>query len=102
MTENGMVGCLHRLNGHEFEKTLGDSEEHGSRTCYSPWGCIESDTTERLNKMIVANLSWSIFSLSLFPWPMLFSKLHNSPFPYLRLEPVRIYILFFLIFYFNF
>ena len=26
MTENGMVGCLHRLNGHEFEKTLGDSK----------------------------------------------------------------------------
>ena len=53
-------------------------------------------------RMVVANLSQSIFSLSLFPWPMLFSKLHNSPFPHLRLEPVRIYILFFLIFYFNF
>ena len=50
VTENGMVGCLHRLSGHKFEKTLGDSEEHGSRTCYSPWGCKESDTTERLNK----------------------------------------------------
>ena len=48
MTENGMVGCLHRLNGHEFEKTLGDSEEHGSQTCYSPWCCKELDTTERL------------------------------------------------------
>ena len=44
MTENGMVGCLHRLNGHEFEKTLGDSEEHGSRTCYSPWNSPGQNT----------------------------------------------------------
>ena len=25
-----MVGWHHRLNGHEFEQTLGDSEGHGS------------------------------------------------------------------------
>ena len=25
--ENEMVGWHHRLNGHEFEQTLGDSEE---------------------------------------------------------------------------
>ena len=34
-----MVGWHHRLNGHEFERTLGDSEGQGSLECYSPWGC---------------------------------------------------------------
>ena len=29
-TENEMVECQHRLNGHEFEQTLGDSEEQRS------------------------------------------------------------------------
>ena len=35
--------------GHEFEQILGDSEEQGNLVCCSPWGCKESDTTERLN-----------------------------------------------------
>ena len=30
MTEDEMVGWHHRLNGHEFEQTLGDSERQGS------------------------------------------------------------------------
>ena len=29
-TEDEMVGWHHRLNGHEFEQTLGDSEEQGN------------------------------------------------------------------------
>ena len=44
-----MVGWHHRLNGHEFEPTPGDSEGQGSLACCSPWGHQESDTTERLN-----------------------------------------------------
>ena len=28
----------HQLNGHEFEKTPGDSEGQGSLAHYSPWG----------------------------------------------------------------
>ena len=32
-----MVGWHYRLNGHEFEQTLGDSEEQGSLACCSPW-----------------------------------------------------------------
>ena len=44
-----MVGLHHRLNGHEFEQTLGDSEGQGSLACCSPWGNKELDTTERLN-----------------------------------------------------
>ena len=38
VTENEMVGWHHRLNGHKFERTLGDSEEQGSLECWSPWG----------------------------------------------------------------
>ena len=32
-----MVGWHHRLNGHEFEQTLGDSEGQGSLARCSPW-----------------------------------------------------------------
>ena len=44
-----MVGWHHRLNGNEFEEALEDSNRQGSPLCYSPWGCKESDTSERLN-----------------------------------------------------
>ena len=37
MTEDEMVGWHHRLYGHGFEKTLGDSEGQGSLACCSPW-----------------------------------------------------------------
>ena len=46
MTEDEMVRCHHRLDGHEFEKALGVGVGHGSILCCSPWGCKESDTTE--------------------------------------------------------
>ena len=46
MAEDEMVGWHHRLNGHEFEKTLGDSEGQGSPACFSPWGRKESDMTK--------------------------------------------------------
>ena len=44
-TGNDMVGWHHWLNGHEFEKTPGDSDRQGSLVCCSPWGHKESDTT---------------------------------------------------------
>ena len=44
-----MVGWHHRLNGHEFEQTLGDSERQRSLVYCSLWGCKESDTPKRLN-----------------------------------------------------
>ena len=44
-TEDEMVGWRHRLNGPEFEQTLGDSEGEGSLACRSPWGRRESDAT---------------------------------------------------------
>ena len=34
---------------NEFAQTLGDGEGQGRLACCSPWGCKESDTSERLN-----------------------------------------------------
>ena len=45
-----MVGWHHRLDGQEFEKSLGNGEGQGSLVCCRPWGCKESDTTLQLNK----------------------------------------------------
>ena len=44
-TENEIVGWHHRLNGHEFEQILGDSEGQGSLVCYSLWSYKELDMT---------------------------------------------------------
>ena len=47
-----MVVWHHRLTGHEFEQTLGDSEGQGSLACCNPWRSKELDTTERLNSLV--------------------------------------------------
>ena len=49
MTEDEMVGWHHRLNRHEFEQAVGESEGQRSLACCNSWGRKESDTTERLN-----------------------------------------------------
>ena len=49
MTEDETVGWHRRLNGHEFEQTLGDGEGQQSLACCSPWGGKQSDMTEQLN-----------------------------------------------------
>ena len=49
MTEDKMVGWRHRLDRHGFEQALGVGDGQGSLACCSPWGCKESDNTERLN-----------------------------------------------------
>ena len=61
MIEDEMVGWHHRLDGHEFEQTLGDNEGQGSLVCCSPWGCKESDTTEQLKNRNtdIPNLVWA-------------------------------------------
>ena len=50
MTEDEMAGWHHRLNGHEFEWTLGVGEGQGGLVCCSPccspWGRKKSDMTE--------------------------------------------------------
>ena len=44
-TEDKIVEWRHWLNGHEFEKTQGDSDGQGSLVCCSSWGSKKSDTT---------------------------------------------------------
>ena len=58
-TEDDMVWWHHRLNGHEFEQALGESEGQGSLVCCSPWSCKKSDTTEWLNNNNKENLLYS-------------------------------------------
>ena len=48
-TEDEVVGCHHQLDGHEFEQAPGVGDGQGSLAYCSPWGCKESDTTERLH-----------------------------------------------------
>ena len=43
MTVDETVGWHHRLNGHEFEQTLGDGEGQGSLECRYPRGHKELD-----------------------------------------------------------
>ena len=44
-----MVGRHHRLDGHEFEQTLGDSEGQGGLEYCSPCCSKELDMTGQLN-----------------------------------------------------
>ena len=60
-TEDEMAGWHHPLDGHEFEWTLGVGDGQGGLVCCSPWGCKESDTTERLN-WIEVNHAFAKFS----------------------------------------
>ena len=45
MTEDEMVGWRHRLDGHEFEQTPGNSGGWRSLACCTAWVLIESYTT---------------------------------------------------------
>ena len=45
-----MVGWHHRLNGHEFEQTLGDGDGQGGLVCCSSQDYNKSDMTEQLGK----------------------------------------------------
>ena len=48
-TEDVMIGWHHWLQGHVLEQALGVGDGQGSLACCIPWGCKESDTTERLH-----------------------------------------------------
>ena len=55
-----MVGWHHRLNGHEFEQTLGDGEGQGGLACCSPWG-------SRVGHALVTEQLWYKLMLSCHP-----------------------------------
>ena len=56
-TENEMVGWHHRLNGHEFEQTPGDSGGQGSLMCSSPCGRKQLGMTEATQQQ---HIQWNI------------------------------------------
>ena len=57
--------CHHRLNGHEFEQTLRDSEEQGSLACYSSWSHEKSDTAGELtHKLLDSSLGNDFLDLT--------------------------------------
>ena len=65
ITEDEVDGWHHWLNGHECEQSLQDSGWQGKLVCCSPWGCKESDTSERLNnnrsqEKHSQDISWSL------------------------------------------
>ena len=62
-TEDEMVGWHHRLNGREFDQTMGDGEGQGSLAWCNPWGLKELDMTACLsnsnkNKMVKKGHLW--------------------------------------------
>ena len=63
-TEAEMARWHHRLNGHEFEWTLGDGDGQGGLVCCNSWGCKELNTTEQLNwtelNSIFSRISFSL------------------------------------------
>ena len=61
LTEEERVGWHHRLNGHEFEQTSGDSEGQRSLACCSPWGCrVGLDFEQHAGSLLLDSLlsSW--------------------------------------------
>ena len=61
MTEDEMIRCYHRLNGHESEQTPGDNEEQGSLACCSP------KSWTRLSNWTIASSDSFLFSYFLVP-----------------------------------
>ena len=45
MTQDGLFGCRHQLDGHDFEQILGVHDGQGSPEFCSPWGHETSDMT---------------------------------------------------------
>ena len=71
MTEDKTVR-YHRLDGHEFQQTLGDTEGQGSLACCSPWSRIHRCESWAIKKAehqrIGAFQLWSLRRLLRVPW----------------------------------
>ena len=61
MTEDEMVGWQHQLDRPKFEQALGVGNGQGSLACCSPWGCKQSDTTERLTDLLIVFGKYNYF-----------------------------------------
>ena len=80
-TEHEMAGWHHRLTGHEFAQTPGDSEGQGSLVCCSPWSRKEWDTTEQLNNnSATTSLQDTFIPLKVSTWRFVSRGLTVPPF----------------------
>ena len=70
-TEDEMAGWHHRLDGHEFEWTLGVGDGQGGLACCNSWGRKELDMIERLN--------WTELSLTLQGASLVAQTVKNPP-----------------------
>ena len=68
MTEDEMIGWHHRLNGHEFEQTPGNSEGRETRVRYLGW----EDPLEKEMATHSSILAWKI------PWTEEPDRLHST------------------------
>ena len=61
MTEDEMVGWHHRLSGHGFEQTLGETEGQAYLVCCRQRCHKESDVPERLNEnnKVMVKAKWN-------------------------------------------
>ena len=77
-TEDKMAGWHHRLDGHEFEWTLGVGDGQRGLACYDSWGCKESDMTEWLNWIELNSLfnSDGLLTLPLKFWDVISIVIH--------------------------
>ena len=65
MAEDEMVGWHHRLNGHECEQILGDSEGQGSLVCCRPWGCkVRNDVVTEQQPVVIQDGQLALGSIS--------------------------------------
>ena len=62
ITDDGMVGWHHWLDGHEFEQALGVVDGQGRLVCWSPWGhrvrhdwATEMNWTEQSVQICISN-----------------------------------------------
>ena len=85
-----MVGWNHRLSGHEFEQTLGDSEDReailghseGQLECCSPWGHMDcwtwlSDWTTRCIYKYMCNHVCVYKCICLYLYICIYTSLFN-------------------------
>ena len=54
-----MAGWHHRLNGHEFEQTLRDSEGQGSLVCCNSW--VYKVRHDLVTEQQISNDDWTLF-----------------------------------------
>ena len=79
-----MVGQHHRLNIYEFEQIPVDGEGQGSLAGCSPWGCKESDMTERWNwTEVKKNYKFPVHLMKACSFYI--SQLHSKP-PFTKTE----------------